>query len=71
MTECLQRSISTSLTTAIMVLMLLIFGVASIREFAFPLLVGVVCGTYSSVCIATELWLMMHKRYIKKIAKNA
>lgn len=71
MTECLQRSISTSLTTAIMVLMLLVFGVASIREFAFPLLVGVVCGTYSSVCIATELWLMMHKRYIKKIAKNA
>lgn len=65
-TECLQRSISTSITTAIMVLMLLIFGVASIREFALPLLVGVICGTYSSVCIATELWLIMHKKNLKK-----
>ena len=49
-----------------MVLMLLILGVASIREFALPLLVGVLCGTYSSICIATELWYVMHVRFAKK-----
>lgn len=58
-TQTLSRTISTSLTTAVMVLMLLIFGVTSIREFALPLLVGVICGTYSSICIATELWYVM------------
>ena len=46
------------------VLMLLILGVTSIREFALPLLVGIVCGTYSSICIATELWYVM-KVHIK------
>lgn len=39
--------------------MLLILGVSSVKEFAFPLLVGVACGTYSSICIATELWYIM------------
>lgn len=58
-TQTLSRTISTSITTAVMVLMLLILGVTSIREFAFPLLVGVLCGTYSSICIATELWYVM------------
>ncbi len=62
--QSLSRSISTSITTAIMVLMLLILGVSSIREFAFPLLIGVLCGTYSSLCIATELWYVM-KIHIK------
>lgn len=57
--ETLSRSISTSFTTALMVLMLLIFGVSTIREFALPLLVGIVCGTYSSIFIATELWYVM------------
>ena len=51
--QTISRSISTSITTAIMVLMLLILGVTSIREFALPLLVGIICGTYSSICIAT------------------
>lgn len=67
--ETFTRSLSTSFTTAVMVLMLLIFGVSNIREFAFPLLVGVVCGTYSSVCIATELWYMMKKAVYKKAKK--
>lgn len=68
-TQTLSRSISTSLTTVVMVLMLLILGVTSIREFALPLLVGIVCGTYSSICIATELWYVMkvHIKGKKKI----
>ena len=57
--QTLSRSISTSITTAIMVLMLLILGVSTIREFALPLLVGVITGTYSSICLATELWFVM------------
>ena len=56
LSQTLSRSISTSITTAIMVLMLLILGVSSIREFALPLLAGVIAGTYSSIFIATQLW---------------
>ena len=63
--QTLSRSISTSITTAIMVLMLLILGVSTIREFALPLLAGVICGTYSSIFIATQLWYVM-KVKIKK-----
>ncbi|SDW65978.1 SecD/SecF fusion protein [Lachnospiraceae bacterium KHCPX20] len=55
-TQTVTRSLSTSFTTALTVLMLLILGVSSIREFALPLLIGVICGTYSSVFIATPLW---------------
>lgn len=61
-TETMSRSISTTFTTAVMVLMLLILGVSSIKEFALPLLVGIVCGAYSSICIATELWYVMKVR---------
>ena len=56
LSQTLSRSISTSITTAIMVFMLLILGVSSIREFALPLLAGVIAGTYSSIFIATQLW---------------
>ena len=68
-TQTLSRSISTSITTAIMVLMLLILGVSTIREFAFPLLCGVICGTYSSICIATELWYVFKVASLKKANK--
>ena len=54
--QTLSRSIFTSLTTFIMVAVLFILGVTSIREFALPLMVGIVCGTYSSVCIVGGLW---------------
>ena len=50
-TQTLTRSIYTSLTTFIMVAVLYIMGVSSIREFAAPLMVGIICGAYSSVCI--------------------
>ena len=58
-TQTLSRSINTSVTTFVMVLLLYILGVASIRDFALPLMVGIVSGTYSSICIATELWFEM------------
>ena len=62
LTQTLSRSINTSITTFIMVLLLYILGVASIREFALPLMVGLICGSYSSIFIATELWYVMKLR---------
>ncbi len=59
------RSLSTSFTTAVTILMLLILGVSTIKEFAFPLLCGVLVGTYSSIFIATALWYVL-KVKIKK-----
>ena len=64
-TQTLTRSIYTSLTTFIMVFLLFVMGVSSIREFALPLMVGIVCGAYSSVCITGALWYVM-KTKIKK-----
>ncbi len=59
LTQTLGRSINTSITTIVMVLLLFILGVSSIREFALPLMVGLVSGTYSSIFIAGCLWYMM------------
>ena len=61
-TQTLTRSIYTSFTTFVMVAVLYIMGVSSIREFAAPLMVGIICGAYSSVCITGALWLAMKKR---------
>lgn len=55
------RNIYTSLTTFFMVASLAIFGVPSIREFAFPLMAGIVCGAYSSICVTGLLWLKLKK----------
>lgn len=60
-TQTLSRSIFTSLTTFIMVAVLYVLGVSSIREFALPLMIGIACGTYSSVCITGALWLVLKK----------
>ncbi len=55
------RNIYTSLTTFFMVASLAIFGVPSIREFAVPLMAGIVCGAYSSICVTGLLWLKLKK----------
>ena len=65
LTQTLSRSINTSITTFIMVLLLFIMGVSSIREFALPLMVGLLCGAYSSIFIATELWYVMKLHFGK------
>ncbi|OUP85605.1 UNVERIFIED_ORG: protein translocase subunit SecDF [Lacrimispora saccharolytica] len=67
-TQTFTRSVNTSLTTFVMVLVLYIMGVSSIREFALPLMVGIVCGTYSSVCLAGSLWFEMNRRREKALA---
>ena len=64
--QTLSRSIFTSLTTFIMVAALYVFGVTSIREFALPLMVGIVCGTYSSVCLTGAMWYMLRNKFVPK-----
>ncbi len=66
--QTLSRSIFTSLTTFVMVAALFVLGVTSIREFALPLMVGIVCGTYSSVCITGALWYVLRTKIAKKKA---
>ena len=61
-TQTLTRSIYTNLTTFIMVVALFVLGVSSIKEFASPLMVGIACGAYTSVCITGALWYVMRKR---------
>lgn len=55
-TQTVSRSINTSLTTFLMVLVLYLLGMESVKEFALPLMVGVVGGAYSSICVTGPLW---------------
>lgn len=65
-TQTLSRSINTSLTTFIMVFMIFILGVTSIKEFALPLMAGIICGGYSSVCLTGALWYIFRTKFGKK-----
>ena len=71
--QTLTRSIYTNLTTFIMVVVLYILGVSSIKEFAAPLMVGIACGTYTSICIIGALWYVMKMKLgaqAKEIAES-
>lgn len=65
-TQTLTRSIYSSLTTFITIFVLYLMGVPAIKEFALPIIVGIISGTYSSVCLAGALWYVMKTR----IGKN-
>ncbi len=65
-TQTLTRSIYTSLTTGVMVIVLYILGVTSIKEFALPLIIGIIVGAYSSVLITGALWYTMAKKKYSK-----
>ena len=67
--QTLSRSIFTSLTTFFMVAALEVFGVSSIREFALPLIAGIICGTYSSICLTGAMWYVFRTKFVKKAAK--
>ena len=64
--QTISRSLFTSITTFIMVLSLFIFGVTDIRNFALPLMVGVVAGTYSSIFIASPIWMDLKNKFKKE-----
>lgn len=61
--QTMTRSIYTSLTTFVMVFFLYIMGVTSVKEFALPLIVGIVCGAYSSVMLASSFWYMFRVKF--------
>ena len=67
----LSRTINTTLTTLITLVALYAFGVSSIREFAFPLIVGMLAGTYSSVLLSGQVWAIWMDKYAAKKAKKA
>lgn len=74
--ETLSRTINTSVTTLVTILALYVFGVTSIKEFALPLIVGLISGTYSSIFIASPVWVRLmkakhRKDYEKLAAKKA
>ena len=60
------RSINTTITTFVMVAVLYILGVNSIREFAFPLMIGIIAGAYSSLFIVSPVWAMLKEATAKK-----
>ncbi|MCP8967288.1 protein translocase subunit SecDF [Ectobacillus ponti] len=64
--ETLTRSINTVMTVLLPVIALLIFGSGSLRNFSIALLVGLIVGTYSSIFIASQLWLALETRRLKK-----
>lgn len=68
--QTLSRSIFTSLTTFITVAALYVFGVDSIRQFALPIAVGIICGTYSSICIAGNIWYILSVKFDKSKKKK-
>jgi len=61
-TETLSRSINSSLTTFVMIVMLAVFGVDTIREFAIPLMAGIIAGGWSSVCVTGGLWYVLETK---------
>lgn len=65
--QTISRSINTSLTTFIMVFALFLLGVDSMKEFAGPIMAGIVCGAYSSICITATLWYTFKKKFSKEV----
>ena len=68
-TQTLTRSINTTLTTFITIFVLALLGVDSIKDFAIPLMAGIICGAYTSVCITGTLWYSLKCLTIKKAEK--
>ena len=66
----LSRSLFTSATTFFMVACLYILGVTSIKEFALPLMVGIICGAYSSVCLAGSLWYFLRNKIPVRVEED-
>lgn len=63
--QTLGRSLGTSFTTVVMILLLFVLGVQSLRWFALPLLVGMIAGTYSSLFIASPVWYLLEQKIHK------
>ena len=64
--QTIRRSIFTTITTLLTIGMVYILGVTSIKNFALPLIIGIIAGLYSSVCLASNIWVVLEKKFSKK-----
>ncbi len=64
--QTFRRSLFTTITTLLTIGMVYILGVTSIKNFALPLIVGILAGLYSSVCLSSNLWVILDKKFGKK-----
>lgn len=64
--ETLTRTMNTSVTTLIMIVSLYVLGVQSIKDFSFPIIIGLLAGVYSSIFLAAPMWALMADRFEKK-----
>jgi preprotein translocase subunit SecF len=60
--QSLTRTINTSATTLVTILALYILGVPAIRDFAFPMIIGIISGVYSTIFIASPVWVMLRRK---------
>lgn len=65
-TQTLTRTLYSSITTFATIFVLYLMGVPAVKEFALPIMIGVVCGTYTSVCITGPLWYVFKTKLGKK-----
>ncbi|EGO86384.1 preprotein translocase subunit SecF, partial [Clostridium botulinum C str. Stockholm] len=59
-TQTMSRSINTVLTTLFTIVAVYVF-VPAVRDFTFPLIIGIVCGAYSSIFISSPIWILLRK----------
>jgi preprotein translocase SecF subunit len=64
--QTMRRSIFTSVTTLFTIFILYILSVPSIREFSFPIIVGIIAGFYSSVFVSGNVWILLKNKFSKK-----
>lgn len=64
--QTMKRTLNTSITTLLTISMIFIFGVSSLRQFTLPMIIGIVCGAYSSIFLAGSLWVMLRKKFRKR-----
>ncbi len=74
MSQCIRRTIFTSITTLVAItsvyVVCLVYNITSIQSFALPMMFGVVSGCYSSICIATPLWVLWQLNKKEKEKKS-
>lgn len=68
--QTLSRSINTTVTTLLTIGMVYILGVTSIKGFALPIIIGIAIGTYSSICIAGNIWAVWKDSAVKSKTKK-
>lgn len=64
--QSMRRTINTTITTLSTIIMMFIMGVSSVRDFALPLIIGILAGLYSSIFLAAPFWSTLRNRFARK-----